>query len=207
MQLEAGEWILDAGCGTGLLIPFIKDQLQKGGRYLGMDILPAGLKALKSRIYRWDPIHSIATMQANLSQGLPLGDSSVCCVVAHFSIYTLPEEKDRRRVYQEFWRVLKLGGTLVVVNPTQSYDAKKIIRTSLDQLHGKGQPRVFKKYMVYPMTLHLGLKYIEAQLKSGRWHGYRPNELQDEIVQAGFSIEHSEAVYGGSACLVVGKKL
>ena len=60
--------------------------------------------------------------------------------------------------------------------------------------------------MVYPLTLRLGLKYIEKQLQSGRWHGYQPDELRDEVAQAGFSIEHSETVYGGSGFLVTGRK-
>jgi len=53
----------------------------------------------------------------------------------------------------------------------------------------------------------LGLEYIGKQLKSGRWHGYLPEELCDEVTQAGFSIEHTEAVYGESGFLVVARKL
>lgn len=207
IKLEAGEWILDAGCGSGLLVPYIADRLQKGRRYLGMDILPAALHSLKLRSNRLNLDNSVFGVRSDLFNNLPLDDSSLSCVVAHFSIYTLPKEKDRRQVYQEFWRILKTGGTLIVSNPTCFYDAEQIIQSSLMQLHSKGKHWFLKKYVIYPLTLHLGLKYIEGQLKSGEWHGYQPDELREEVAQAGFSIEHSEAVYGGSGFLVVGKKL
>ena len=206
MELKEGEWALDAGCGSGLLVSFLGDRLQQGGRYLGLDILRAGLDSLKSRANHWNLNSSTCRVQGDLFRSLPLGDASVSCVAAHFSVYTLPEKKDRSQVYQEFWRVLKPGGLLITSNPTDSYDSEKIIRTSLEQLRDKGKPWIVKKYAVYPMTLHLGLKHIERQLKSGKWYGYRPDELCDEVAQAGFSIEHSESVYGGSGFLVVGKK-
>ena len=149
---------------------------------------------------------SVSGVHADLSKNLPLGDTSVSCVAAHFSVYTLPEEEDRRHAYQEFWRVLKPGGLLVTANPIHSYNAGQIIRSSLESLRSQRRSWIVKKYGVYPLTLHLGLKHIERQLKSGKWHGYQPEELQDEVVQAGFAIEHSEIVYGGSGFLVVGRK-
>ena len=207
VRFSGNGWLLDAGCGSGLLLSFLEDRLQQEERYLGMDILPAGLASLKPRANQLNLKGSVVGVQTDLSRDLPLGDASVSCVTAHFFIYTLPEEKDRRQVYQEFWRVLKPGGVLVTANPTHSYNAEQIIRSSLEQLQSKGKSWVFKKYLMYPMTLHLGLKHIERQLKSGKWHGYQPGELQDEVAQAGFSIEHSESVYAGSGFLVIGKKL
>ena len=41
--------VLDAGCGSGMLLPFLKDPLNKGGTYLGIDLLSAGLRSLKLR--------------------------------------------------------------------------------------------------------------------------------------------------------------
>lgn len=207
IRMKEEEWVLDAGCGSGLLLPYLADRLKKGGRYLGMDILPGGLASLKTKAGRVKLKGSVAGMQADLSQRLPLRDQSVSCVAAHFSVYTLREKKERRRAYQEFCRVLKPGGWLVTANPTHFYNAKQIIRSSLELLQSEGKPWVVNKYLVYPLTLHLGLMHIERQLQLGRWHGYQPDELRDEVAQAGFSLEHSETVYGGSGLMVVGKKM
>jgi ubiquinone/menaquinone biosynthesis C-methylase UbiE len=207
VRLEEGEWMLDVGCGPGLLLPLLEDRIVKGGRYIGMDILPEGLVSLKSRAYRLNLNYSVSRVRADISKGLPLADASVSCVVAHFSVYTLPEEKDRKQACQELFRIVKPGGLLVMANPTHSYNARQIIGFSLEELMSQGRPWRIKKLLVYPLTLHLGLKHIESQLKSGRWHGYRLEELQKEVEHAGFAIEHSETVYGGSGILVVGRKV
>lgn len=203
--LAEGETVLDAGCGSGMLLPFLTDSLNKGGTYLGIDLLSAGLRSLKLRAKGLGL--SVSTVQADLCRELPLADHSVACVVAHFSVYTVPEVKDRRRVHRELGRVLKPGGLLVSVNPSRSYHAKDIIRASLESLKNRGKPWRIKKFLVYPLTLRLGLKHIERQLQSGLWHGYAPGELRDEVEAAGFAIEQSETVYGGCGDLVVGRKL
>jgi ubiquinone/menaquinone biosynthesis C-methylase UbiE len=207
ITLEKGEWVLDVGCGSGSLLPQLTDRLTPGKRYLGIDILQAGLVSLKPKANRLNLEDVIFGIKADLSKRFPLGDASVSCVAAHFSIYTLPEEKDRRHAYQEIFRVVKPGGLLVTANPTHSYNAKQIIRASLESLRSQRRPSVVKKYVLYPLTLHLGLKHIENQLRTRRWHGYKPEELCDQVKQAGFSIEHTEAVYGESGFLVVARKL
>ena len=130
----------------------------------------------------------------------------MACAVAHFSVYTVPETKGRRRVYRELGRVLKPGGMLVAVNPTRSYHAEDIIRASVDSLKNRGKSWRIKKFLVYPLTLRLGLQHIERQLQLGFWHGYAPGELRDEVEAAGFAVEQSETVYGGCGDLVVGRK-
>lgn len=203
---EEGGWVLDAGCGSGILLPLLTDKLKRGGRYLGMDILPAGLGALTGRARGLQLQDVISSVQADLKRTMPLKDNSISCAAAHFSVYTLAEKADRQRVFRELWRVLKPGGRLAAANPTESYHAGNIIRASLESLKNQGRPWMFKKLFVYPLTLRLGLKYIERQLQSGVWHGYRPDELADEVEQAGFSVEQSETLYGGSGCLVVARK-
>ena len=206
IRLKEGGWVLDVGCGSGLLLPLLAERLTKTEHYLGMDILSEGLVSLKSRAKLLNLNDFAFGVRADLSTSLPLGDASVSCVAAHFSIYTLEKEEERKRAYQEIFRIIKPGGILVTANPNDSYDAKKIIQASLESLRSQGRPWVVKKYGVYPLTLHLGLKYIEKQLKTGRWHGYKPRQLCDDIKQAGFSIDHSETVYGESGFLVVGRK-
>ena len=134
IKLHEGEWMLDVGCGSGLLLPLLADRLTQGERYLGMDILSAGLVNLRSRANRLNLNGSVSGVQADLSNSLPLADASIPCVAAHFSIYTLPEEKIRRRAYQELFRIVKPGGMLVTANPIHSYNAKQIIRASLESL-------------------------------------------------------------------------
>ena len=45
-DLKTGQVLLDAGCGSGSLIPFLAKNLKGGGRYLGMDRLDSGFPGL-----------------------------------------------------------------------------------------------------------------------------------------------------------------
>jgi len=189
-----------------MLLPLLTDKLKGGGRYLGIDILSAGLGALTGRARRLQLQDALSSVQADLKRTMPLKDNSISCAAAHFSVYTLREKEDRQRVFRDLWRVLKPGGRLATANPTDSYHAETIIRASLENLKRQGRSWMFKKLFVYPLTLRLGLKHVERQLQSRVWHGYRPDELADEVEQAGFSVEQSETVYGGSGCLVVARK-
>ena len=200
--------MLDAGCGSGLLLPCVADRLRVGGHYLGMDILPAGLAAVEEKARRLGVAQVVSTQQADLSRPLPVEDGAIDCAAAHFSVYTLSEEADRRHAWQELYRVVKPGGCLIAANPTSDYDASQIIHGSIESLGGRVSSAKLwiLKYGVYPLTLRLGLKHIQRQIQKGKWHGYTLKEFCGEIEIAGFSIEHTESVYAGSGILIVARK-
>ena len=209
VRFKEGEATLDAGCGSGMLFSVLADRLKAGGgRYLGLDILMSGLAALKLKARQSILDGVVCPIQADLSRKLPFKNNSVFCIGAHFSLYTLRQEKDRQQAYREFYRILKPGGVLVTANPTSSYNAERIIRSSLHSLENVIPMYQWwiKKFLVYPLTLRLGLKHIERQIQCGRWHGYSAEELQQEVRGAGFTIEHTDRVYADSGFLVVGRK-
>ncbi|GGX13944.1 class I SAM-dependent methyltransferase [Streptomyces chryseus] len=45
LGLRAGDAVLDAGCGTGRALPFLRDAVGPGGSVLGADLTPAMLEA------------------------------------------------------------------------------------------------------------------------------------------------------------------
>ena len=203
-DLSAGQVVLDAGCGSGSLLPFLAKNLKSGGCYFGMDILDSGFPGLIRRADRLGFGDRVDLICGDYSGDLVLKENSVNVVIAHFSLYTLPEPARRNQVLKNLFRVLKPGGRLIMANPSRDYDAKKIIEESLASL--EFIKYFISKFILYPLTLRLGLRFIEKQLRSGVWHSYSLKEMSEEVRLAGFTVQNSESVYAGSAWLVVAEK-
>jgi len=203
-DLSAGQVVLDAGCGSGSLIPFLAKSLKGGGRYLGIDILNSGFPGLMRMADRMGLGERVELICGEYSGDLVLKENSVDVVVAHFSLYTLADSARRNQVLKNLFRVVKPAGHLITANPSRDYDAKKIIEESLVSL--ESTEYFFSKFFLYPLTLRLGLRFIEKQLKSGVWHSYSLEEMGEEVRQAGFTVQTGESVYAGSAWLVVAEK-
>ena len=198
---------LDIGCGSGQLIRTIADKHGPRFKYIGLDVLAPGLSAAKMKAGSLADHPQALLVQSDLTKPLPLRAASVDIAVAHFSLYTLADGKDRRRVLEQVHDILKPKGRLIVANPSRSYDVAEIIKASMGldwDIHGPFIT-MLKRCFIYPLTARFGLKFIKQQLTENHWHAYSLEELQQEVESAGFSIERSETVYGNSGYLVVGR--
>ena len=194
---------LDAGCGSGGLINILKHRIQNGV-YVGTDMLLEGLLSAQKKTDAGNISNNVYFAQADFTYSIPLKNNSVDIIIAHFSIYTVPQEK-RGNIYREFRRLLREGGTLAVVEPLPEYSARRIVKDSIRRLSAKNEDIAawIKKLFVYPLTYQFGLKFIERQLRNGVWLTSKSEVLCAELRENGFSVKHSEVVYADSATLVI----
>jgi ubiquinone/menaquinone biosynthesis C-methylase UbiE len=108
--------LLDVACGTGRFLSFVKDNLP-GVHTVGLDLSPAYLKRAARRLRRWNGVDLV---HAN-AETMPLADRSVDAATCVYLFHELPRAV-RTRVTQEIARVLKPGGTLVLVDSLQRGD-------------------------------------------------------------------------------------
>ncbi len=197
--------LLDVGCGSGLLINFLKKSFFQKGKYIGGDRLVSGLKELKVKSKSLGFEKHFQVMAFDLTDGIPITSGTINNVVAHFSIYTLENYESRQNAYREIYRILKPQGNFLVTNPSKEYNAKKIIKESLKSSKTKVGvlSLMLRRFILYPLTLVLGLNYIEKQLKSGVWHASSLEEFCLELESIGFEIKKKNTVYGGGAYLLV----
>lgn len=111
--------ILDAGCGTGLLAK----KMEKFGTVLGVDVSFEALKYAKRR--------GILVKQASVT-ALPLKDSSFDLITCVNVIYH-QEVSDDQKALDEFYRILKPGGFLIIRVPAYNW----LKRSSDLQVHTK----------------------------------------------------------------------
>jgi len=207
VPVKKGQILLDVGCGSGLLIECMQDQLTFGLRYLGADIQLPGLVRARDKAAKGSGWNA-SLLQADFTQPLPIKMGSVDIIAAHFSLYTIADRESRKKVLSGLIEILKPRGLMVIVNPSREYSASKIIRESV-QLE-REQNGIWsawaKQLFLYPLTTCLGLKFVEKQLKTDQWHAFSFEELCAEMEEAGLSVVHSEPVYAGCAHLVTGRK-
>jgi len=199
--------ILDAGCGSGLLLKFIKSHLDTEVIYYGTDLLLAGLLSVNKKAGFLHKNSHAYCFRSDLTSVIPVRENIFDVVVAHFCIYAMGDEYRRKAALNNIRASIKKDGTFIVVNPSYNYDPERIIRSSLESLKGKkgGLQFAITKWFLYPLTLNLGLRHIHSQLKKDKWHAYTKDEFSDEITDSGFQIITMENVYADSAYLVVCK--
>jgi phosphatidylethanolamine/phosphatidyl-N-methylethanolamine N-methyltransferase len=103
-----GGRVLEVGVGTGIALPYYSPNC----RVTGIDISEAMLEVAKQRVAvdRLEHVESLEVMDA---ERLAFADASFDVVVAQYVVNTVP---DPEAALDEFLRVLRPGGELVIVN-------------------------------------------------------------------------------------------
>jgi ubiquinone/menaquinone biosynthesis C-methylase UbiE len=115
-KLPLGKQILvDAGCGTGLFAAAMVNHVQ---RIEAVDLNPGMLAKAQEKMVSEEKSGRINFHQSSID-ALPLPDESVDAVMTNQVLHHLPDDESsswpkHRKVFQEFSRVLKPGGILIV---------------------------------------------------------------------------------------------
>jgi SAM-dependent methyltransferase len=199
--------LLDAGCGSGLLLRFLTGRLQEGMVYTGVDLLRAGVEQTLLRAQELGVTNQVFCFKSDLTDFMPMIEGKFDVVVGHFSLYTLMSNEKRQEALAHLKSVMKTGGTLILVNPSVDYNVDSIIDESIWLVRNRYGflASLIKKFLIYPFTKSIGLRFIQKQLRGGEWKAYKREEFSKEIKSAGFVVQHIEQVYAGSAFLVAAR--
>ena len=199
--------LLDAGCGSGLLLRFLSERIRDGMVYTGVDLLKAGVEQVLLRAQELGIANRVSCFEFDLASPFPLIGEKFDVVVLHFSLYTLASNEKRQEVLAHLRTVMNPGGVLILANPSVDYDADAIIDESVRLVRERYGflTSLIKQALIYPLTKAIGLRFIQKQLRSGEWKAFTCEEFSQEIERAGFVVQHTEEVYAGSAFLVVAR--
>lgn len=108
MGLRRGESLLDAGCGTGLLLEMQAKAVDSAGRAEGVDLSNDMLDVARERCSNLLQV----TLQQGSVETLNFDDASFDALSC---TQTLLYVKDMAKALQEFYRVLKPGGRIAII--------------------------------------------------------------------------------------------
>jgi SAM-dependent methyltransferase len=112
LELRAGEHVLDVGCGSGGPALFLARET--GCRVMGVDISEPGIRAAQT-LARESGLHETVTFRlADVCEPLAFAEGDFDALVC---MDVLCHVRDRGRLFNEWHRVLRAGGRLLVTDP------------------------------------------------------------------------------------------
>ena len=103
-RLDAGDTVLDAGCGAG--VPVMPDLCRAGLLAIGLDVSRTQLELARSLN------ESVGLVQADLG-ALPFRDTSFAGIVSFYAVIHVPRS-EHPSIFRELWRVLRSGGIALI---------------------------------------------------------------------------------------------
>jgi len=107
--LKTGEVVLDLGSGAGVDVFLAADKVGPTGGVIGVDMTEEMVDKAKN-IARVHGYHNVEFRLGEIEK-LPVEDESVDVIISNCVINLSP---DKRKVFQEAYRVLKSGGRLII---------------------------------------------------------------------------------------------
>lgn len=187
---------LDAGCGSGELLKRIKSE--KNPEVYGIDfsllMLKKAFKKLKNR-------ENVYLGYADLNKRLKFNSNFFDGIACVHVLYSLENPK---LVLQEFYRILKPGGKLVVCDLKKGFSYKPLIQTFKASVHEE-------KFKLFELIFHfpiLGIFNIlqDLEMKKNRKDFFTKEMLEDLFKDVGFSVITTKETYSSQSILISGRK-
>lgn len=114
LGIERGSSVLDAGCGTGILLPYLLEAVGDEGSVCALDVAEEMLKTARAKLQRPNLQYLHADIVA-----MPFLEESFDLVICH---NCFPHVADKEGAIGEMYRVLQAGGR-VVISHTEGREA------------------------------------------------------------------------------------
>ena len=149
LYIKPGDWVLDIGSGTGILLPFLITAVGNKGKILALDFSTKMLRQARAKGFQ----PTVAYIQADVT-AIPLPNGCVNLAICNSAF---PHFSDKAEALKEIARVIKNNGRLVICH-TMSREAINQLHQFIggvvanDLLPSKSQLRELMKYAGLAIT-------------------------------------------------------
>jgi ubiquinone/menaquinone biosynthesis C-methylase UbiE len=153
LGLEPGDTVLDVGCGTGVMVPYLLERVGENGRIVAVDISPKMMEVARGK-FPPEEYPNVEFIAADVNETRwENGYDAVLC----YSCF--PHFRDQRATLRHLSQGLKTGGTLAVAH-SESRDAINVV-------HANGPDEIRDDYLppsdeIAEMMADAGLEITET---------------------------------------------
>ena len=130
-SLKEGETVLDLGSGAGLDCFLAAKKVGKSGKIIGVDMTPEMIEKARENVRKSN--YDNVEFRLGEIENLPVADNSVDALISNCVINLSP---DKKRVFQEAFRVLKPGGRLMISDIVLLKELPYFIKNSIEGYTG-----------------------------------------------------------------------
>ncbi|MDD5644959.1 MAG: arsenite methyltransferase [bacterium] len=130
-SLKEGDIVLDLGSGAGFDAFLSAQRVGKTGRVIGVDMTPEMVVKAKENAKKGN--YENVEFRPGEIEKLPVEDNSVDVIISNCVINLSP---DKEAVFKEAFRVLRLGGRLMVSDLVLAKDLPKALKESVEAYVG-----------------------------------------------------------------------
>ena len=142
-SLRAGETVLDLGSGAGFDCFLAANKVGEKGKVIGVDMTPEMIDKARENLRKGN--YKNVEFRLGEIENLPVGDSTVDVIISNCVINLSPNKK---RVFEETFRVLKPHGRLIVSDIVLLKELPEVIKNSVEAYVGCLSGAIMKaKYM------------------------------------------------------------
>ncbi|CAA6806797.1 MAG: Ubiquinone/menaquinone biosynthesis C-methyltransferase UbiE [uncultured Sulfurovum sp.] len=183
--------LTDVACGTGDLLMFWKEYAQKHNievaKYVGIDPSVGMLDVARNKV-------DFAEFKEGKAQELPVEDASTEIISISYGIRNVV---DRVEALEEFYRALKAGGLVVILEFTKQEKlgaVSKVVDFGMKKILPRVGGLISKNYAAY--------KYLPDSIEE-----FLTTEmLVEELKKAGFEMKYTKSFSMGISTLLIAQK-
>lgn len=147
LPLKQGDHVLDAGCGSGVLVPFLLERISETGLVHEMDFAEKMIEVNRT-LHNQENIRFIVSDAENA----PL-ESASCDAVICFSCF--PHFQDKGKALRALSRILKPGGVCAVAHFNSSEGINKLHGTCHAVMHDHQPDESGMRALLQSAGLHI----------------------------------------------------
>jgi ubiquinone/menaquinone biosynthesis C-methylase UbiE len=130
-SLKEGETVLDLGSGAGFDCFLAAKKVGKSGKVIGVDMTPEMIEKAKENAKKGK--YKNVEFRLGEIENLPVDDNSIDTIISNCVINLSP---DKQKAFNEAFRVLKLGGKLMVSDIVLKKEFPDILKNSVEAYIG-----------------------------------------------------------------------